>query len=247
MSRNGKTVQCQLCHRDYKRITQSHLEKEHPGVSLEDYRAVYGPTTPGEVTNALMAKQAGPIAALVLQELQNDESLINDVARRVGNALFSDQFRGKLVGAAAMVLAERAGAYGRLRERVEKVEEELFRPERVYAGGPFGSPTPTETLVAMQRVGAQMVRDTEDTLLRLIKAGIDDGKASKVELNINQTFSGKHETIVVPESLDSKHREGLRRVLSRMTRKPRTLAEAIERAREDEDDIQEAEFEAVEK
>lgn len=237
-----KKIQCEVCGRYYKSITQTHLDNCSPGMSLEEYRANLGPTSPKGLSGALVRKEAGPIAQAVVEHIQNDPELMNDIATRVGNTLFSDNSRGKLLGTAIMMLKERSSSYHKMLERLQKVDAELFRPERLEAGGPFGTPTPTETLIQIARYQSSKVRDAEDTLMRLIKAAIDDRKAHGVTVNLQQNFTGKHEQVSVPPTLNSKQRESLRRLGSRLVRQPKTIRALIDKAKDNEEEVEDAEY-----
>jgi hypothetical protein len=195
-----------------------------------------GPTSPDGVHTALVAQQAGPIAAKVVEYISTDKELLQDIATRVGQHLFSDSARGKVLGTAMMLLAERSGSYQKMMERLNSLDSELFQKHRVEAGGPDGAPTDTLTLIQLAKYANSKVKDAEDTLLRLLKAAIDDRKTHGVNLNLQQNFTGQHERIIVPATLDSKQREALRRLGSRLVHEPTTIRALIEKAKEDDDD-----------
>jgi hypothetical protein len=241
-------IQCALCGKWFTQITATHLKSQHPGVSMEDYRKIYGPVAPGTLSTALARQHSSEIAALVLQEVKKDPTFIQDISRRVGNTLFSEEFRGKVMGTVLMVLLERAGTYKKLAERLDLVEDELYQPHRIEAGGPFGSPTDTETLVQMAKHSSRRMGEAEDAILRILKQTIDDKKATESKLLINNVFTGKHEHIHVPERLDSRKREALRRLSNSILRDPKTVKAVMDKARnakEEEDDEEIIEAETV--
>jgi hypothetical protein len=239
-------IQCQACGRKYKRITQTHLDTCSPGMTLEEYRQVYGATSPGGLSSALVKQYAGPIAEKVVNAITDDKALMQDLASRVGQYLFSEQARGKILGAAMMILLERAGSYTKMMERLNMVDDELFSKARVEAGGPDGEPTDTLTLLQLARYANTKVRDAEDTLTRLVKSSIDDRKTQGVQIDLRQTFTGVHEKIVVPSSLDAKQREALRRLGERLISPSKSVGEVIAKAKRNDEEIEDAEYEAVE-
>ena len=236
-----KKVQCQVCGRDFIRITQSHLDMCSPGLSLEEYRRVYGPTSPDGLSRTALAKSAGEIAAVVVDAINKDDALLADIATRVGNHLFSEHARGKILGAALMVLAERSGAYQGTLEKVRAIEKELFAQHRIEAGGPDGAPTDTGTLLGMAKYASGSLKDAEESLLRLVRSAIDDRKIHQTQVAIQQNFSGVHERIPVPKDLNPTQREALRRLGSRLIRAPRTVDELIAEAKRLNDDTRENE------
>lgn len=245
-----KKIQCQICGQDFTRITASHLTLCSPGISLEEYRRIYGATSPGGLCKSSVAQYAGEVAATVVERIANDEQLLADIASRVGQHLFSDNARGKVLGTAMMMLAERSESYRKHVDRLQQLDDELFMPHRIEAGGPDGSPTDTLTLLQMARYQTSRVNDVEHTLLRLLKSAIDDRKTQGVNVNVQQSFSGLHEQFVVPTSFDPKQREALRRLGSRLIRSPQTVKALIDKVKdkdEQENEIIEADFDAVDK
>jgi len=192
-----KKIQCQLCGRELARITQSHLDSAHPGINLETYRRTYGPTTPAELEERAVLADGERLANAVVQRIMDSPALMNDITERVGSSLFSGEMRGKFVGTVLMLLQRRISTFGKMTERLDKVNDELFTQERIEAGGPFGAPTDTATLIQLGRLARDNVSDAEDALLRMVKLAVDDSKTpeSKTPINI---FTGKHETLVIP-------------------------------------------------
>lgn len=246
----ARKVQCQICGREFSCITKSHLDLCSPGLSMEEYRRVYGPTSPGGLSRSALVASAGEVAALVVGAIERDEALLSDIATRVGNHLFSDHARGKILGTALMVLSERSSAYKDTADRVRAIEAELFARHRIEAGGPNGTPTDTGTLIGMAKYAGGALKDAEDSLLRLVRSAIDDRKTPQTQINVQQNFSGLHERIPVPTSLNPTQREALRRLGSRLIRAPRTVDEIIAEAKvlnaDEREEIIDAEIDAVE-
>lgn len=232
----NKKIQCQICGQYYVRITQSHLNLCSPGMVLEEYRQIYKATSPENLSHTALAQSAGEIATVVVDAINNDETLLNDIATRVGHHLFSEHARGKLLGTALMMLAERSSAYQGLLDRMRSIDEELFQQHRIEAGGPDGSPTDTGTLLGMAKYANSKVKDSEDTLLRLLKSAIEDRKTTGVQVNLQQNFSGVHERIPIPTSLDPKQREALRRLGTRLVREPKTVRALIADAKQNDEE-----------
>lgn len=225
-----RTVQCQLCGRKFNRITQSHLDSAHPGVDLETYRKTYGPTTQAEMEEKLALTDGERIANVVIEQIKDDPALMKDIASRVGSSLFSTELRGKFVGTVLMLLNNRLQSFGKMQRQLEQVNEELFTPERIEAGGPFGAPTDTATLIQIGRLARDNMADAEDALLRMVKLAVDDSKTPEQQQPIN-IFTGKHETLIIPPEFSPKQRETLRRLGSRVLRPGRTVAGVIEQAK----------------
>jgi len=239
-------IQCQICGREFTRITQSHLDLCSPGLNLTEYRRIYGATSPGGLSKSALSAYAGDIAEMVVEAINKDDTLLTDIATRVGQHLFSDEARGKIMGTAMMLLAERSATYRKMLEHLQTLDSEIFRPERIEAGGPGGEPTDTLTLLQMAKYTNKRVRDSEDTLLRLLKSAIDDRKTQGVNVNLQQNFTGAHERIAIPQSFDPKQREALRRLGTRLVRNPKTVRALITKAKQN-DDEEVTEVEAVEK
>ena len=178
---------------------------------------------------------------MVVEELKNDAGLMNEVATRVGQHLFSENARGKILGVALMLLAEKTASYQQLTKRVSTIDNEVFQRHRLEAGGPNGTPTDTITLLQMAKYANKKVHDAEDTLLRLLKAAIDDRKSQGVQVNLQQNFSGLHEKVPIPGNMDAKQREALRRLGSRLVRAPKTVRALIGKVREDNEKTEDSE------
>jgi len=250
MSKKQK-IQCQICGQEFARITQSHLGLCSPGLCLEEYRRIYGPTSANGLSKSAVVKYAGDIAATVVEQIAGDTELMEDIASRVGQHLFSDNTRGKLLGAAMMMLAERSASYKRHIDRLAVIDDEIFQTHRVEAGGPDGAPTDTKTLLLMGKYQSDRINASENALLKLIKTAVEDRRISAVNVNVKTTFTGIHEHLHVPPSFDAKQREALRRLGSRLIRPPKTVQALMDGVKEantddtEEEDSIEATFKAV--
>lgn len=232
-----KTVQCGLCGRRFKRITQKHLDSMHPGYTLEDYRRIYKATTPEEADRNIALQRGNELAYAVVEKIKTDPSLMDDISRRVGKALFSEEMRGKFIGGVLMLLQNRIGSYSTLENQRRKVTDELFTDERVKQGGKDGAPTDTATLIQMGRLARDNVADAEESLLRMVKLAIDDMKKPETDRPIN-IFTGKHETLVIPD-FSPKQREMIRRVASGVMKEKKTVRALITKAKTLDDDEEE--------
>lgn len=228
-------VQCQICGQHFNRITKSHLSLCAPGMSLDEYQELYAPLTAKGVKAAEVVQYADVVAEKVVGAITGDEVLLTELASRVGQFLFTDHLRGKVLGTALMLLAERSETYRKMADRVKVVDEEIFQEHRLTAGGPGGAPTETETLLQIARHASTRMKDAEDTLLRILRTAVDERKAHGVQLNLQQNFSGKHEQVVVPASFDSKQREALRLLSSRLSQKSITVREIIAKVKPEDE------------
>jgi hypothetical protein len=233
----NKLVPCGLCGRRFKRITQKHLDSMHPGFTLEEYRRIYKATTPQGQERALALQQGNQLAQAVMEQIQADPVLMEDITKRVGENLFSDEIRGKFIGGVLAILQSRIAAYAKLDNQHSRVTDELFSDERILQGGPDGAPTDTATLIAMGRLARDNVADAEDALLRMVKLAIDDKKKPEIQRPIN-IFTGKHETVIVPD-FKPKQREAIRRVATSLTKDKKTVRALIAKAKNiDEEEVE---------
>lgn len=225
----SNNVQCGICGRRFKRITQKHLDSIHPGFTLEEYRRIYKATTPAETSRNLALQRGNELAQSVVEKIKSDPTLMEDISRRVGNALFSEEMRGKFIGGVLMVLQSRLSSYSKLENQRQQVNDTLFTEDRIKAGGPDGAPTDTPTLIAMGKLAKDNVADAEDALLRMVKLAIDDMKKPEAKQPIN-IFTGKHETLVIPD-LKPKQREAIRRIASGLLKEKQSVRALISKAR----------------
>lgn len=223
-------VQCGICGRRFKRITQKHLDSVHPGFTLAEYRRVYKATTPDEMSRSLALQRGNELAQAVVDKIKNDPTLMDDVSRRVGNSLFSEEMRGKFIGGVLMVLQSRLATYSKLEDSRQQINDTLFTEERIKSGGPDGAPTDTPTLIAMGKLAKDGVADAEDALLRMVKLAIDDAKKPEIKQPIN-IYTGKHETLVIPD-FKPKQREAIRRLAAGLLKEQTSVKALIDKARD---------------
>ncbi len=141
------------------------------------------------------------------------------VADEAGEALFTGAARDRIRASIAGILVARMEALGSAHAAFATIKSELAQPWRTKQGGKRGAPTETSDLVSMGHLLHAEIKSAEDLVTRAVKLALDEEK-SRGELAGTEgpldaaRFTGRHETLPVPEDMTAGEREAVRNLLT---------------------------------
>lgn len=181
-------IQCQVCHRWFKRITPKHVATH--GLTQDQYIQMYGPTTPNALKKAV-AEGSATVRDLATA-MSSDERLLAQLGGELRGYLFSDSRRAQIDTGLTLLMSRYLDDAERVQKAKIDVMEELLSDWRVTSGGENADPTPTSELISLLKAIMEVEDRASDMITDAARISVSERKNDAPLMVFNTNTEGDY-------------------------------------------------------
>lgn len=223
-----KRVPCLLCGKFFDGVLpERHLKNKHR-MTRDQYLTTFAlketDIDPGKkpesvYTNALALfsteqERTQKLTEQVAAELMKSGEIARRITPEVEKQILA-KYRAGIAAAAMSMIQVRLSMHGKAVQLLDEARAQLSQKWRLEQGGEGGAPTPIPHLVSMVHTALAEVKTSEELTIKTLKIMVDEQKNADTPANNFTTLDAEaYKTVPIPETLDSRQRENMRRLMT---------------------------------